>query len=123
MLRWVPTHLPEIAEALWEHVLLVVVSVAIAFAISLVLGIYSARRPRLYAVIMFLTGAIFVVPSLALFALLIPLLGLGFKPAVVGLVSYCLLASSATSRSVSVPCRRRCSMPPLAWVTTPGGAC
>lgn len=92
MLRWVPTHLPEIGEALWEHVVLVVVSVAIALAISLVLGIYSARRPALYAAIMFVTGAIFVVPSLALFAMLIPALGLGFKPAVVGLVSYCLLA-------------------------------
>jgi osmoprotectant transport system permease protein len=92
MLRWVPTHLPEIAEALWEHVVLVVVSVAIALAISLVLGVYSARRPAVYAVVVFLTGAIFVIPSLALFALLIPFLGLGFKPAIVGLVSYCLLA-------------------------------
>lgn len=90
-LRWVPNHLPDIAAALWQHLILVVLSVGIAFAIALVLGVWSARRPALYAAIVFVTGAIFVVPSLALFALLIPVLGLGLKPAVVGLVGYCLL--------------------------------
>jgi osmoprotectant transport system permease protein len=39
MLRWLPTHLPEIGEAAFQHLVLVVVSVSIAFAISLVLGI------------------------------------------------------------------------------------
>lgn len=92
MLRWVPTHLPEIGEAALQHLVLVVVSVAIAFAISLVLGIWSARRPRLYAAVMAVSGTLFVIPSLALFALLIPVLGLGAKPAIVGLVSYCLIA-------------------------------
>ena len=92
MLRWVPNHLPEIGEAAVQHLVLVVVSVAIAFAISLVLGIWSARRPHVYAVVMAASGTLFVIPSLALFALLIPVLGLGAKPAIVGLVSYCLLA-------------------------------
>jgi osmoprotectant transport system permease protein len=90
-MRWVPNHLPEIAEAFVQHLVLVVISVSIASAIALVLGIWGARRPAVYAVIVFLTGAIFVIPSLALFALLIPLLGLGLKPAILGLVSYCLL--------------------------------
>jgi len=89
--RWVPEHVPEILEALGEHLYLVVMSVAIAFAISLALGIWGARRPKVYAMIVLLTGAAFVVPSLALFALLIPFLGLGTKPAIVGLVLYCLL--------------------------------
>jgi osmoprotectant transport system permease protein len=70
---------------------LVVVSVTVAFAIALVLGIWGARRPAVYGLVVFVTGAIFVVPSLALFALLIPIMGLGAKPAIVGLVSYCLL--------------------------------
>jgi osmoprotectant transport system permease protein len=38
-----------------------------------------------------ITGILFVIPSLALFAMLIPLLGLGAKPAIVGLSSYTLL--------------------------------
>lgn len=90
MLRWAPSHLPEIGEAALQH--LVLVSLAIASAISLVLGSWSARRPGVSATIMVMSGALFVIPSIALFALLIPIMGLGAKPAVAGLVSYCLLA-------------------------------
>jgi osmoprotectant transport system permease protein len=90
-MRWTPNHIPEILEALGQHLLLVFTSVLIAFAISLFLGIWGARRPAIYAVILFITGAIFVIPSLALFALLIPFMGLGAKPAIAGLVAYCLL--------------------------------
>jgi osmoprotectant transport system permease protein len=90
-MRWAPRHLPDIFAALAQHLFLVTVSVSIAFVIALVLGIWGARRPAVYGVIITLTGAIFVVPSLALFALLIPLIGLGAKPAIIGLVSYCLL--------------------------------
>lgn len=77
--------------ATWQHLLLSLSSVLIGLVIALVLGIVCARRPKLYSVILTITGIIFVIPSLALFALLIPLLGLGFKPALVGLSSYCLL--------------------------------
>ena len=59
--------------------------------IALILGVLCARRQKLYAFVLTITGIIFVIPSLALFALLIPWLGLGTKPALVGLSSYCLL--------------------------------
>jgi osmoprotectant transport system permease protein len=90
-LRWAPKHIPEILLAVWQHLLLSVTSVLIGLAIALVIGIVCARRPRLYAVALTVTNIIFVIPSLALFALLIPFLGLGMKPAIVGLSSYCLL--------------------------------
>ncbi|MGO4838228.1 ABC transporter permease, partial [Rhizobiaceae sp. 2RAB30] len=73
------------------HLVLSLLSVLIGGGIALVLGILCARRPRLYAVALTVTGTIFVIPSLALFALMIPFLGLGMKPAIVGLSSYCLL--------------------------------
>ena len=38
-----------------------------------------------------ISGIIFVIPSLALFAFLIPVMGLGMKPAITGLSSYCVL--------------------------------
>ena len=90
-MRWAPTHLDDIGQALLEHLLLVGVSVGIGFVISLALGIVAARNRRADAVITLVTGAFFIVPSLALFALLIPVLGLGTKPAIVSLVLYCLL--------------------------------
>lgn len=90
-MRWAHKHIPEIALAVWQHLLLSVTSVLIGLAIALVLGVVCARRPRLYAVALTVTNIIFVIPSLALFALLIPFLGLGMEPAIVGLSSYCLL--------------------------------
>jgi osmoprotectant transport system permease protein len=88
---WALTHLDDIGVAVWEHVVLVVVSVAIAFAISLALGIVLSHRPRAYALVIGLASVLYTVPSLALFAVLIPVVGLGRRPAVIGLVAYSLL--------------------------------
>ncbi|MBE7184083.1 MAG: ABC transporter permease [Methylobacterium mesophilicum] len=90
-MKWTPKNLDTIAEAAWQHLVLSFSSVLIGCAIALVLGILCARRPRLYSVVLTVTGIIFVIPSLALFAFLIPFMGLGFKPALTGLSSYCLL--------------------------------
>lgn len=90
-MSWTLTHLPDILEATGQHLVLVVASVGIAFAIALAVGIAAARRPRLLALVLAAAGAIYAVPSLALFALLIPLVGLGRAPAIVGLTAYALL--------------------------------
>lgn len=90
-MTWTPKHVPEILTALWQHLTLCLSSVCIGCIIALILGIVCARRPKLYAFVLTVTGIIFVIPSLALFTLLIPLLGLGTKPAIVGLSSYTLL--------------------------------
>jgi osmoprotectant transport system permease protein len=90
-MSWALGHLDDIAWAAWEHVVLVVVSVAIAFAISLVVGVWVSRRPRAYAAVMGVTALLYTIPSLALFAMLIPVVGLGKTPAIIGLVSYSLL--------------------------------
>jgi osmoprotectant transport system permease protein len=90
-MRWAPTHIPDILAAVGQHLLLSVLSVLIALVVALILAIPSARRPRIYAATLTIAGAIFVVPSLALFALLIPVFGLGTVPALIGLSAYCLL--------------------------------
>jgi osmoprotectant transport system permease protein len=89
--NWTLSHWPEILEALGQHLVLVLASIAIAFALALALGIAIAHRPRLSAIVIGTTGAIYAVPSLALFAMLIPLVGLGRAPAIVGLSAYALL--------------------------------
>ena len=74
-----------------EHVVVVVVSVAIATVIAMAIGflVYRTRRP---AEIALATANVFMtVPSFALFSLLIPVLGLGYPPTVVALVMYALL--------------------------------
>jgi osmoprotectant transport system permease protein len=90
-MRWALTHLDDIGRATWEHALLVMVSVSVAFLISFAVGIWASRQPRVYPPIMGVTALLYTIPSLALFALLIPLVGLGRAPAIIGLVAYSLL--------------------------------
>lgn len=90
-MKWVPNNIPRLMEALMEHLYLVFASVGIALVISLAVGIWAARRPRPFAAIILVTGVLFAIPSLALFALLIPLLGIGAAPAIVGLAAYSLM--------------------------------
>ncbi len=111
-MTWAPKHVPEILTALWQHLALCLASVFIGFIIALILGIACARRPKLYALVLTVADIIFVIPSLALFAMLIPLLGLGAKPAIVGLSSY--------TSPVYAVFRAMFSTPPTEWVMTHG---
>lgn len=90
-MTWAHKNLGLIAEAAGQHLALSFLSVLIGCAIALVLGVVSARRPRLYVTFLTIAGIVFVIPSLALFAFLIPIMGLGMKPALTGLSSYCVL--------------------------------
>lgn len=90
-MSWTLENYDRLLVALFEHVQLVGIGLTISLAIGLPLGIVSARRPRLYLVVLLVSGALYTVPALAIFALLIPLLGLGFGPAIVALVMYALL--------------------------------
>jgi osmoprotectant transport system permease protein len=89
--NWVLENPDTLREAFVQHVVLVGQALAISLAIALPLGIWSARRPRLYAAVLAVTGALYTVPALALFALLIPLMGLGHGPALTAIVMYSLL--------------------------------
>jgi len=81
-------HGDRVAGLFGQHVALVAASLAIALAIALPLGIAASRRPRAGAVILGIAGALYTIPSLALLALLVTLLGLGPVTAVVALVVY-----------------------------------
>jgi osmoprotectant transport system permease protein len=86
------THLGRVAGLLEEHVVLVVVSLAIALVIALPLGVAAARRPRIGGAILGITGALYTIPSLALLALLVAANGLGPSTAIIALVVYAQLA-------------------------------
>ncbi|GAU82319.1 ABC transporter permease [Bosea sp. BIWAKO-01] len=90
-MTWIIENYDRLLIALWEHIQLVGIGLAISLVIGLPLGIISARRPSFYLVVLLISGALYTVPALAIFALLIPILGLGFGPAIVALVMYALL--------------------------------
>jgi osmoprotectant transport system permease protein len=75
-----------------EHLTLVGVSVLVAVLIGVPLGTAAATWPRVEQPVMAVVGVLQTVPSLALFAMLIPLLGrIGTVPALVALSLYALL--------------------------------
>jgi osmoprotectant transport system permease protein len=74
-----------------EHLYLVVVSLTLALAVALPLGVVGARWPAFGQAILAVAGIIQTIPSLALLVFFIPFLGLGALPAIVALFLYSLL--------------------------------
>ncbi len=88
---WMADHLDELGERTIQHVVLTAVAVAIGFVLSLALSLWVVRRARLRASVVALSGILYTVPSLAMFAVLVPLTGLSIVTALVPLVLYTLL--------------------------------
>lgn len=89
--NWVADHTDEIVDAFWEHVTLTVVAVAIGFVLSMVMALVAVRWRWTYPALTGFSGVLYAIPSLALFGVLVPIYGLGFRTAEVALVSYTLL--------------------------------
>ncbi len=88
------THKREVATLTAEHLWLVGISMLLAIAIGVPLGILLTRRPRWKAVVLGSTNVVQTIPSLALFGLLLPLPWLGARAdrlAIVALALYALL--------------------------------
>src|SRR5699024_5756459 len=73
------------------RILLVVFCFAMSLIVGIPLGILAARYEMLSPVILSLTNILQLVPSLAMLAILMIYLGLGFKTLVIGLFFYSLL--------------------------------
>ena len=81
-------HPAIVARALGEHVWLSGAALALALALAIPLGVIAARSNLLRTPIFGVLGVVYTIPSLALFALLVPVLGLGFTTALVALAAY-----------------------------------
>jgi osmoprotectant transport system permease protein len=88
---WVAGHRELIWDLFRSHVELTVVAVVIGLALSFPLALAARRWRLLYGPVLSATGALYAIPSLALFALLLPWTGLTRTTALIGLVSYTLL--------------------------------
>ncbi len=83
---------PDLPRLLGQHLALVLGSLALALAVAVPLGVAAHRLPRLAGPVMGGVGLLQTLPSLALLAFLIALLGrIGFLPAMLALFVYALL--------------------------------
>ena len=88
---WVVDHLDDLAYRTVQHLYLAGIAIAIGFAISFALALWSVRRRAVYGPIVAVTGIAYTIPSVAMIALLVPITGLSIATAEVPLILYSLL--------------------------------
>lgn len=71
-----------------QHAILVLRALIVAVPLGLILGIVITYDDRLATVVLWLAGIMMTIPSMALFALLLPSLGTGSPPVVMALILY-----------------------------------
>ncbi len=81
----------EILTLIGEHIGLTLISVVLAILVGVPLGILITRKEKLATPILGIANVVQAIPSLALLGFLIPVLGIGSKPAVIMVFLYSLL--------------------------------
>src|SRR5699024_3616351 len=84
---------PSILEYMWEHVIIsfTVIIIAVLFTVPLAIIMTKLKSGKIKAVIFNIANIFQTIPTIALLAIMIPILGIGFNPAIVALFLYPLL--------------------------------
>jgi osmoprotectant transport system permease protein len=81
----------KLLEQTLQHIGLTFISLLMAILIGVPLGILISRKRQLAGAVLGIAGILQTIPSIALLGFMIPLLGIGPKPAIVALFLYALL--------------------------------
>ncbi len=81
----------ELSGKIAEHLMLTLVALLCSIIVALPLGIFIYYKPRFAYSIVYVAGVMQTIPSIALLALMIPLVGIGKLPAIIALFFYALL--------------------------------
>lgn len=87
-MRYIVEHPAQLLGLLGEQLALTGAALALAVVIALPLGVLAARTSRVRGPLLAVLDVIYTIPSLAMFVLLIPFVGLGFLLALIALVAY-----------------------------------
>lgn len=88
LVSYITSHASLLLTATMEHLALLGVTMAISCVVAALITLACLTSNRLGTLVVELLGAAYAIPSLALFALLIPVTGLGATSAVVVMVLY-----------------------------------
>jgi len=90
-MKWLRNNWDQVLVALGQHIVISFTSLAIAFALSLAIGIWAARHDRVFRWSIAISGFLYTIPTLAFLALLIPIVGLGKANAIICMVAFSLM--------------------------------
>ena len=88
MIEYLRRHPEKVAGPLVEHIELVLITLAVSLAIASLLTLLAMRSGKVSDILNNTFSVIYSIPSLALFALLIPVTGLGRTSAIIVLTLY-----------------------------------
>ena len=88
MIKFLTRHPEKVYIPLLQHIQLVSLTLVISVAIASILTLLCMRSERLSMWLQQLLAVVYSIPSLALFAILIPVTGLGRTTAVIALTAY-----------------------------------
>jgi osmoprotectant transport system permease protein len=89
--QYVRKNLDSLTSALEQHVALTLAAVAVAALVAIPLAVLAYRRRLVAGPVLAISGILYTIPSLALFTLLTPTLGLKFRTVLIGLVLYAIV--------------------------------
>ncbi|KUO70514.1 MAG: choline ABC transporter permease [Clostridia bacterium BRH_c25] len=78
----------SILELALEHIVIVITAMLISIALGIITGVLITYYNKSAKIVLSIAGILMTVPSLALFSLLIPVMGIGKAPAIAGIVIY-----------------------------------
>lgn len=81
----------KLAEQCFEHVGLTFISLFLAVLIAIPAGIWITRKEKIAPLVLGFAGILQTIPSIALLGFMIPILGIGIKPAIFALFLYAIL--------------------------------
>ncbi len=87
---WIERHTDDIVRLTIEHVQITAVSVLVAVAVAIPVGVLVRGRRVAFAGAAGIADVLYTIPSIALFAFLVPIVGIGNLPAIIGLIAYAL---------------------------------
>jgi osmoprotectant transport system permease protein len=90
-MKWLRNNWDQVLAALGEHIVISFTALAIAFVLSLAIGIWAARSDRVFRWAIAASGLLYTIPTLAFLALLIPIVGLGRANAIICMVAFSLM--------------------------------
>ena len=100
-MNWVANNLPLIWDLTLKHLVLAVPPIVLGFVISIPLGWFAYRFRLTRGLLLTLAGLLYTIPSLALFVILPPLLGISFLSSLNLTIALTLYAIALMSRSVA----------------------
>jgi len=91
VINYIIANSDKVVQKIMEHVYLSFSAVILAILIGVPLGFIIVNRKKLSQVVISITNVIQTIPSLALFVIVLPFMGIGAKPAIFALFLYALL--------------------------------